>query len=301
MKRRTLLRRTGALGALVLAGCTGDGNDGTGQHTPTRDDASDPGGSPTPTPTGPTVTGTSIRTVRTDCHSGDSETARVSVHTDERTVTVSGLLRTRDPCREAVLEAVHYDAGTETLRVDVSAERVGDGCVQCVGELEYEATVTFAGGVPGTVTVSHFGETVAGTGEGTPTETPAPGDTPTLADATLTVTNVTEGTNEETADVRFQTDADTVVLQGTLEGSDGCKTAALGTVEYDPEADALAVDVITRDREGTGERACTQALVYIEYEATVEFEGGLPTEVTVSHDGRELLSGRHATASAGNG
>lgn len=310
MKRRTLLGRAGALGAFLLAGCVGDGTDpganGTPDETPTD--------SPTPTPTSdePTITDQTITTVQSGCHSGDSrEHARASFDTDAETVTVSGLLQTSTPCYEAALEAVGYDDATDTLSVDVTATSTDEMCVDCVGAVEYEATVSFTGGTPGTVSVSHQGEGVATAGHGetmatpdetsTPTEeqsTGTPTSAPTVVESSLSVVDVSQRDQRETAEPSFDPDANTVVIEGTIQGSDSCKTAALGSLSVD--ADRLTVDVVTENREGTDNQVCAQALVHIDYRATITFENGIPTEVAVSHDGDGIASGGYSSASAGD-
>jgi hypothetical protein len=298
VNRRTLLARTGALGALALAGCLGDGTDDENTPADGAGDGDTPTptpGEPTDTPAGPAVTDQSITTVDTRCQTGDA-TATVSADAEAGVVTVSGSLQTSTPCYRAVLETVSYDAASDALTIDVGAERTADTCIDCVGAVEYEATVAFADGLPGTVTVSHRGESVV---SGDTADAPlTPADRPAIQSSSLSVTGVSESESRETATAEFDTDAKTVSLSGTIEGSDGCKTAALGAVEYDAASDTLAVDVVTRDREGTEDQACTQATIYIDYEATVTFSRGLPTAIEVSHDGTGIMSGAHGSASA---
>jgi hypothetical protein len=134
-----------------------------------------------------------------------------------------------------------------------------------------------------------------GQGADTPTD-----DTPVeLVDSDFAVEAI-DHTGEPSADVTFHDDENRVTFAGTIEGSDGCKTATMEAMEYDREADEVHLSVRTEDREGTGDRACTEALVFIDYEATATFEGGTPTRAAVSHDGRELVSGAHDSASAGD-
>jgi hypothetical protein len=194
MDRRTVLRRTGALGTLVLAGCSGDGN-GTGE-TPAGN-----GTTATPNPTGtpaPAVTDSVVSTVGTDClAAGTGERASVTVDAEAGTVTVAGLVETSDPCHEATLHAVSY--ADDEIRIDVVAEPTGEACVDCIGAVEYEATVSFVGPEPETVTVTHHGEP-APTPSGT--DTPTPASTSMLDRASLVVTDVS-GDAEETADVQF--------------------------------------------------------------------------------------------------
>jgi hypothetical protein len=73
-----------------------------------------------------------------------------------------------------------------------------------------------------------------------------------------------------------------VTVTGCIVGRDGCAVPALGSVEYDAEADELAVTVTTEDGNSGG--VCTQALTDLGYEATMTFENGLPGRVVVDHD-----------------
>jgi hypothetical protein len=295
MNRRKFLRRTSALGVLGLAGCTGAGNDepsGTDGGSGGAGGESSPTATPTETQTPPpTVTDYDIRTVDSRCKSEDE---RASVHKSESAVTIMGMITASNPCYEAVLNAVDYTIASDTLRVDVGVERTDDPCADCVGAVEYEATVNFADGPPGSVTVSHGGERIeAGDIE---SGKPAEVDAPMLVESSLSVTNVSNSVGETTADATFDTENDVVTATGTIEGSDGCKTAELASADYDPSEDSLTVDVETVDREDAG--TCTQALVYIDYEATFEFEGGVPKSVAVQHDGRGVMSAAHSSASA---
>lgn len=135
-------------------------------------------------------------------------------------------------------------------------------------------------------------------GDGTPTPAPPTTEPTTVADFTFQVTNIDSAATEPTADVTFETGENRVRVTGTIQGSDGCKTAALEAIDYDRAADEVSLSVITEDRPDAGD-ACTQALVYIDYEATVSFTGGLPSQAAVSHDGDEIASGAHDSATAG--
>jgi hypothetical protein len=73
-----------------------------------------------------------------------------------------------------------------------------------------------------------------------------------------------------------------VTVTGCIVGRDGCAVPALGSAEYDAEADELAVTVTTEDGNSGG--VCTQALTDLGYEATMAFENGLPGRVVVTHE-----------------
>lgn len=60
----------------------------------------------------------------------------------EDTVTVEGAVVASNPCHEAVVESVSYDDGTVSLVVDTQSTLEADEfCTECLGEIEYEATV----------------------------------------------------------------------------------------------------------------------------------------------------------------
>lgn len=116
---------------------------------------------------------------------------------------------------------------------------------------------------------------------GTDAPTGTPGGTPAIVDRTFRRTGDCRSDEAGTASVSFGADA--VTVEGCITGNDGCQQAVLKRARYDPSDDTLTVVVTTNAADETPE-ACTQALVYRSYEATVSFEGGLPAEVSVVHD-----------------
>jgi hypothetical protein len=295
MERRQFLRRTTAVGALGLAGCISDENDdpsGTGGadggdgDTPTE--TAPPTEMPTATPETVSVADRSIETVDSGCHSGGESGHSVQESEDSQTVTISGTIVTPTPCYEATFETLEYDADADTLTVVVGSDPDDSGaCIECVGAVDYEATVSFEGGLPGSVDVSHDEPSPEG-GEA---------DGPSLRESSLSVIDVSESSSRTTADVEFDEDDNAVIVTGTIEGSDGCKTAALGRVKYNQSDDHLTVDVVTENREDAGD-ACTDAIVYIDYEATVSFEDEIPSNVSVQHDGQGVMSAAYGSSSA---
>lgn len=333
LNRREVLGAAASVGALAVAGCTGSADN---PESPGTDDGPGNGngnGSGDGAGGGSTaIADTSVRTVGTDCLSGDQRTD-IEFNDEAGRVVVTGVIEAATPCHVAVLRDAGYDAEADRLRVDIGTEDDGsDACVECIGGVNYEATITFTGDVPREASVAHDGQGLASAAHGSTSATP-PGEEdgtddgsgtdgsgaddsgsgsdgsdggtddspPVLEGSSLTVTDVSSGTTDTTADIAFRTEANEVRIRGVIQGDDRCKTAALGDVTYDPEANALAVDVVTKDREGTEDRACTQELVFIDYEATVEFSGGLPREVSVSHDGEGVGAAAHGSASAGDG
>ena len=105
------------------------------------------------------------------------------------------------------------------------------------------------------------------------------GDPPRVTDATLRDTGRCSASETETASV--ETGDATVEVRGCITGPNGCAVASLGSATVD--GDVLAV-VVTTERDAPPNAACTEALVYRGYEATVTVDGGLPASVRVVHD-----------------
>ncbi|EMA10931.1 hypothetical protein C437_02827 [Haloarcula vallismortis ATCC 29715] len=78
-------------------------------------------------------------------------------------------------------------------------------------------------------------------------------------------------------------DGNQVVVEGTIWGADGCKTAEMTEAAYDSASDELRISVGTKQQTDAGDM-CTQAIMEIDYRATVTFANGLPGTVVVSHD-----------------
>ena len=150
VRRRAILS---AVGASLAAGCLdGSGRDG-GEDGGDGGPGTDPG-----TPGPPSVASTAFDDGEGDCGGDDAAT----ITSADRTVVVTGRVRTPGPCYGLALAAADYDAA-DALTVVVAVEnREPGGCVECVGEVPYEARVAFDRGLPGTVVVRHRrgGETV---------------------------------------------------------------------------------------------------------------------------------------------
>lgn len=315
LSRREVLCTAAGVGALVVAGCTGGAGDPGGRST---DDGSGDGENSDTTEGGSAaIADSSVRTVGTGCLSGDQRTD-IEFDDEAGRVVVTGVVGAPTPCHVATLREASYDAGEGRLSVDIGTEPDGsDSCVDCVGGIAYEATVAFETDLPREASVAHDGQGLASAAYGSTSATPpgegdrtgdsagSDGDTddssPVLEGAALTVTDISAGAAEASADIVFRPDANEVRVRGVIQGNDGCETAALGEVSHDPEADAVAVDIVTVDREEAEERACTQELVRISYEVTVDFSGGLPREASVAHDGQGVGAAAHGSASAGDG
>jgi hypothetical protein len=157
MKRRTLLAGV-ATGAVGLSGCLAEGNGGDGDDSENTDGSEDGGndGDGGDTNTGgsnpPSIEDSTIRTTAKNCGSTDAGEATAKRENGE--ITVEGLTTASNPCHEAILDSVEIQNRQLVVRVDV--ERTDQVCQQCIGEIEYRATVTVsnAGALHGT-TVEH--------------------------------------------------------------------------------------------------------------------------------------------------
>jgi len=147
MKRRDLLRGAVAAGTVGgLAGCVTDSEP--------SDDGDAGGDDDTTTRAPPTLVGGDLTSVETDCADGDGDGGDAASVEFDDAVDVDGTVETPNPCYDAGLEHT-YDAGTDALTVTVTVSAEDGVCATCTGVLEYEATVDFDGGLPGTVRVRH--------------------------------------------------------------------------------------------------------------------------------------------------
>lgn len=101
----------------------------------------------------PSVVETALSAGEGDCGSRDDETA-VAGYGDE-VVHVEGTVAAPDPCHELAIAGLGYDERTRTVRIVVAATPSDDGCMQCVGAIDYTATVTYEYDFPDRVEVYH--------------------------------------------------------------------------------------------------------------------------------------------------
>lgn len=149
MNRRTLLQRAGIVGATLLAGCSSSGSPG-GESPDPETDTEDPDASQSP------VLETTEFSV--DGRSGGSQRDEATVRFDGQRVVVEGVIWGSDGCKTATLLDSAYDRATDTHTVTVGTtdrEDAGEMCTQALVEIEYTATATFEGGLPGRVVVRH--------------------------------------------------------------------------------------------------------------------------------------------------
>ncbi|WP_435062938.1 hypothetical protein [Halobaculum sp. EA56] len=153
MDRRTVLAAAAGVGSAALAGCTG-GSGGGGSGGGETSESETPTESATPSGEGefPRITNRSFDRTGDADEQGES----ASVAFDDDLVTVTGVIRGKNGCMQASLEAAEYDRGADELRVRVTTVREGgDVCTQQIVYRGYEAAVEFAGGLPASVVVEH--------------------------------------------------------------------------------------------------------------------------------------------------
>lgn len=177
MKRRTVLRACGVGVAAGLAGCGSTPADpaaeGTDTDEPTETDTDEPetttdestgesDGDATPGPddsSTPAMDSSALSADEGNCGGGMDPSTTVTFDDGALEVVVDGTITAPNPCHRPVLADASYDAETDTLEITVGIEAPDPEkmCVECVGALEYTASVGFSGALPGSVTVVHDG------------------------------------------------------------------------------------------------------------------------------------------------
>jgi len=180
MNRRTFVEAVAGTATLgVLAGCTGDGDGGSGgdasspadetttapRETDTLSEPVDGGttespGSPPPAgEQSGTISGVDYLLQVTDVACGDSgNDADVAFDEDANEVVVTGTIPGRDLCRTAGVASVTNDASTDGSTVVVETRRRDDvdACGPCLAEIDYDVRLTYDD-VPPEVEVVHDG------------------------------------------------------------------------------------------------------------------------------------------------
>lgn len=102
---------------------------------------------------GPEVAGSDLSVGDGEC--GKSHSATVAFEAEE--VAVEGAVKTPTPRSDLELAAASYDRETDALTVRVAEKAPEESGVgtQCIGEVPYEATVSFDRALPETVVVVH--------------------------------------------------------------------------------------------------------------------------------------------------
>lgn len=293
MKRRGFIKYAGFSAGVGLTGCirqgSEPGNDTDGNGT----DASDPGSDDN---TEVSLTNTDFELVGSV--DGEAGNATVEFNTDENSVRIEGVIVGNNGCYTARLGSAEYDCDEDVLVIDVESfedREEDEACTEALINLGYGVSAEFSGGLPSSVEVRHDGERVTKGERGTNTEVDGGIES---TDFRVVGSRNTDSENVDDAEIEFDEESGSVVFEGTIRGSDGCKTAALESAEYDGDEDKVSLSVVTRNREDANRRMCTEALVEIDYIATVNFDGEIPHNASVSHDKRATIGASYASDSA---
>ena len=128
--------------------------DDTDDRTTDREGGST-GGSSKNVTDAPGIDNASIETLDSGCWTDEEEP--IGVEFGDDVITITGTLRTGNPCYEAVIESVTAEADQLSVGVGVrSTLEEGEFCVDCLGAISYEARIELAdqSGVT-TVVVDH--------------------------------------------------------------------------------------------------------------------------------------------------
>lgn len=83
-----------------------------------------------------------IETVDSDCGGPDIDSATIDIGTGA--VDIEGTIRAPNPCHEAELIDATVEDGVMSVHIGVESPlEEGEVCVECVGKIDYEATIPF--------------------------------------------------------------------------------------------------------------------------------------------------------------
>ncbi|WP_226005213.1 hypothetical protein [Natrinema salinisoli] len=141
MRRRGLLERLGAgTGAITMgtvAGCL------QAREGESDSETEEPG-----TVVGQRVASESV------CAEGSEADQDALVTITAAGVELSGSIESPTPCYDAALSTIEFVSASE-LAVTVGLEAQGGVCRDCLGRVDYTATIEIEGTIPETVTVTH--------------------------------------------------------------------------------------------------------------------------------------------------
>jgi hypothetical protein len=243
------------------SGNGGDGEDGNGDGGDSDNGIDLPDG----------VSTVSLTTVTTDC--GETDADQFDAELGE-TVTITGTLSASSPCHEAVFSELTLDGDELGVTIDVKDTAGETGCLTCIGEVTYEATIELDGVEATTATLTH-----ATGGTYTIDESRAyPSST--VTDTTIEMVDASCGT-EDDGTTNIEPGENAVTITGTVITDHPCHRAVLSSVTAD--GSELAVEVGVESTLAV-EETCTNCTGAIAYEATIAVEEmeGLDT-VSVSH------------------
>jgi hypothetical protein len=129
----------------------------------------DPGTPATPVGTPMTRTGTrdgvdySVSVTGAECASGSRVNTVDDIDFDEDVseIVVTGTIDAATPCKAVDVSAIDHDESDGSVTVTIATverEDAPDMCTQCIGALDYEATLTFGEEFPSNASVVHDGQ-----------------------------------------------------------------------------------------------------------------------------------------------
>ncbi len=168
LSRRDALAGATALGTVVLAGCVSDGSDddgsdttenGTGNGGAGNGDDNDAGnGDDNGADEELELLDTAFESAEGSCSSPTGDTASLEI--EGTTLRINGTSPAPNPCHKCVLESATFENQSLSLAISVESTLEGnEACIECVGEVSYEATCEFSDEIDATafdtVTVEH--------------------------------------------------------------------------------------------------------------------------------------------------
>lgn len=163
LSRRDALAGATALGTVVLAGCVSDDGDDdsdtTGNGGAGNGDDNDAGnGDDNGANEELELLDTAFESAEGSCSSPTGDTASLEI--DGTTLRINGTSPAPNPCHKCVLESATFENDSLSLVISVESTLEGEEvCIECVGEVSYEATCEFSEEIDATVfdtvTVEH--------------------------------------------------------------------------------------------------------------------------------------------------
>ncbi|MFQ3293832.1 MAG: hypothetical protein ACI8VE_000898 [Natrialbaceae archaeon] len=101
----------------------------------------------------PEVTGTDLTVTDRRCGSSAGQAATVSF--DGEQVIVDGTIATATPCRIVEVESADYSEKPDRVTVGIETSPSDEVCQQCLGTVQYAATIDFEHDMPDEVVVEH--------------------------------------------------------------------------------------------------------------------------------------------------
>ena len=124
---------------------------------------------------------------------------------------------------------------------------------------------------------------VADDGEQAGTESDSRGVS--YAETAFQVVAVDCGVAAEDATVSFDSDGETMRVEGTTTGTNACYSARVADATYDSAVDEFEL-VVAAYSDAAPDEACADCITEVDYDATARFNGGLPGRVVVVHRSR---------------